>query len=57
MEKDGVTTWDDWSAAFKVKAMPSHWEFPTSMALIFTPTTNRSPTSTRLPVLNASFSV
>nr|KIR45281.1 hypothetical protein I312_05320 [Cryptococcus bacillisporus CA1280] len=27
MEKESVTTWEDWSAAFKVKAMPSHWEF------------------------------
>nr|KIR50442.1 hypothetical protein I312_00382 [Cryptococcus bacillisporus CA1280] len=27
MEKDSMTTWDDWSAAFKAKAMPSHWSF------------------------------
>ncbi|KAE8538591.1 hypothetical protein D1P53_004953 [Cryptococcus gattii VGV] len=27
MEKDGSTTWEEWSAAFKAKAMPSNWEF------------------------------
>ncbi|KIR68335.1 hypothetical protein I314_00753 [Cryptococcus bacillisporus CA1873] len=33
MEKDSMTTWDDWSAAFKAKAMPSHWEFHESRTL------------------------
>lgn len=27
MEKDGSTTWEEWSAAFKVKVKPSNWEF------------------------------
>lgn len=27
MEKDGSTTWDEWSATFKAKVMPSNWEF------------------------------
>lgn len=33
MEKDGLTTWDEWSAAFKAKAMPSNWEFRESRTL------------------------
>ncbi|OXG11132.1 hypothetical protein C366_06171 [Cryptococcus neoformans Tu401-1] len=27
MEEDGRSTWQDWSVAFKAKAMPSHWEY------------------------------
>nr|KIR49176.1 hypothetical protein I312_01329 [Cryptococcus bacillisporus CA1280] len=47
MEKDGVTTWDDWSAAFKVKAMPSHWEFHESHTLFHLSLHEVSPESWR----------
>ncbi|OXG40122.1 hypothetical protein C355_06909 [Cryptococcus neoformans Th84] len=33
METDGTTTWEAWSAAFKAKAMPAHWEFRISRTL------------------------
>ncbi|OXG71673.1 hypothetical protein C349_07033 [Cryptococcus neoformans var. grubii Br795] len=33
METDGTTTWEAWSAAFKAKAMPAHWEFRISHTL------------------------
>ena len=33
METDGTTTWEAWSAAFKAKAMPTHWEFQISCTL------------------------
>ncbi|OXM77890.1 hypothetical protein C364_04477, partial [Cryptococcus neoformans Bt63] len=33
MEEDGKSTWQDWSVAFKAKAMPSHWEYRESRTL------------------------
>ncbi|OXG15414.1 hypothetical protein C366_04002 [Cryptococcus neoformans Tu401-1] len=33
MEEDGRSTWQDWSVAFKAKAMPSHWEYQESHTL------------------------
>lgn len=33
MEEDGRSTWQDWSVAFKAKAMPSHWEYRESRTL------------------------
>lgn len=33
MEKGQLTTWDDWSAAFKAKAMLSNWELHESWTL------------------------
>ena len=33
MEEDGKSTWQDWSVAFKAKAMPSHWEYRESCTL------------------------
>ncbi|OXG63173.1 hypothetical protein C351_03311, partial [Cryptococcus neoformans c8] len=33
MEEDGKSTWQDWSVAFKAKAMPSHWEYQESCTL------------------------
>ncbi|OXM75771.1 hypothetical protein C364_06597 [Cryptococcus neoformans Bt63] len=33
MEEDGRSTWQDWSVAFKAKAMPSHWEYWESRTL------------------------
>ena len=33
METDGMMTWEAWSAAFKAKAMPAHWEFRISRTL------------------------
>ncbi|OXG22854.1 hypothetical protein C367_03780 [Cryptococcus neoformans Ze90-1] len=33
MEEDGRSTWQDWSVAFKAKAMPSHWEYQESHIL------------------------
>ena len=33
METDGTTMWEAWSAAFKAKAMPAHWEFQISRTL------------------------
>ncbi|OWZ45305.1 hypothetical protein C343_02551 [Cryptococcus neoformans C23] len=33
METDGTMTWEAWSAAFKAKAMPAHWEFRISRTL------------------------
>ncbi|OWZ26192.1 hypothetical protein C347_06836 [Cryptococcus neoformans AD2-60a] len=33
METDGTMMWEAWSAAFKAKAMPAHWEFRISRTL------------------------
>ncbi|OWZ60503.1 hypothetical protein AYX15_07135 [Cryptococcus neoformans] len=33
MEEDGRSTWQDWSVAFKAKAMSSHWEYQESHTL------------------------
>lgn len=33
MEADGMMMWEAWSAAFKAKIMPAHWEFPISRTL------------------------
>ncbi|OWZ29975.1 hypothetical protein C347_04652 [Cryptococcus neoformans AD2-60a] len=47
MEEDGKSTWQDWSVAFKAKAMPSHWEYRESRTLFHLSLPEVSPNAWR----------